>query len=176
MSDEGLKVGDRVQTDEVVDGKTVYYGGVITAIATEERERQRSRWESGYSHYGNNTVKETHVTGYHVKWDDGEEEDVSTYGVHVEDSEMERHFRDAVVPDATKRINEKLALAEKYLQEACDISEETGVPFSTGISFLSQSYVPGSFEEKFPEIDRDFMQEVCDVYNEYDGWEHSAVC
>jgi hypothetical protein len=67
-------------------------------------------------------------------------------------------------------------LASKYLQEAVDISEETGVPFDTNISFLSQSYRPGSTDERFPEVDYAFVKEVTECYNEYEGWEHSAVC
>jgi hypothetical protein len=109
-----------------------------------------------------------------VKWDDGSVETVSTDTLDPRDSELEREFR-STVAEATEKINAKLAKAKKYLSEAVALSEDYGVPFSASISFLSQSYTPGSVPE---ELDKEFVESVTGTYNEYgyEGWEHSAVC
>ena len=167
------KVGDRVQRSEWVDGKEVFHTGAIARVTTAQREKHN--W-GGY--YGRSTPKEmeTYVESIDVQWDDGKSDlNQKTWFVVPEDNEYEREFRLAMQP-ATARIEEKLALASKYLDEAVAISEETGVPFSTGISFLHQSYRPNSTGEKFPEVDNEFIREVSECYNEYEGWEHSAVC
>ncbi len=172
---EEWKVGDRVQKTEYKDGMETYHTGVISAVETATREKSRY---SSYGYYSRTAVPETktYVNKISVKWDDGKEEsDLSTWSVVPEDTEYERAFRKAV-PEAQRRIEEKLALATKYLREAVDISEETGIPFDTSISFLSQSYRPGSTGDKFPEVDSEFVKEVTECYNEYEGWEHSAVC
>lgn len=168
------KVGDRVQTEEVVDGKAVFYVGAITEVHSSEKETQR---------YDYNTRKYvpttyTSVDGYKVKWDDGEEEDVGPYDVHDEDSEVEREFR-LVNLEAQKKIEEKLAKAMEALNEAEEIAEEYGVPFDSSISPLSQSYFPTTTREKFPHVDDEFINNVSGAYHsEYggEGWQHSAVC
>jgi hypothetical protein len=162
------KAGDRVQTyDKNGDIKA----GAVDSVTTETRERQEY---GGWSRVPK-TVTETFVSQVNVKWDNGEEESLKPYQLRAEDNELERQFRLAV-PDAHKRIQEKLALAERYLAEAVEISEETGVAFSADISFLSQSYKPSSFGDKFPDVSEELMQEVTSSYNEYEGWQHSAVC
>lgn len=162
------KAGDRVQTyDKNGDIKV----GAVDSLVTETRERQEY---GGWSRVPK-TVTETFLSEVKVKWDNGEEESLKPYQLRPEDNELERQFRLAV-PDAHKRIQEKIALAEKYLAEAVDISEETGIAFSAGISFLSQSYKPASFSDKFPDVSEELMQEVTDSYCEYEGWQHSAVC
>lgn len=167
-------VGDRVQTDEVVDGKTVFHVGAVAEVNSTQVERQR------YDYYTrkNTPYMETVIENIKVKWDDGEEETLGQYDVYAEDSEMERNFR-AIATDAHRRIQEKLSLASKYLHEAVEISDETGVPFHTGISFLSQSYFPGNTQEKFEDLDSDFVNDITGAYHsEYgeEGWQHSAVC
>lgn len=167
-------VGDRVQTDETVDNKTVFHVGAVTEVNTHEEKRTRRDW------YSNKDVEYTEVVvdNIKVKWDDGEEESLDQYDVYAEDTEVERSFR-AVAADASRRIEEKLALASKYLDEAVEISNETGVPFHTGISFLSQSYFPGNTSEKFEDVDTDFINDITGAYHsEYgdEGWQHSAVC
>jgi hypothetical protein len=161
------KAGDRVQTyDKNGDVKA----GAVVSVVTETRERQEYGWSRVPK-----TVTETFVSGVNVKWDNGEEETLKPYQLRNEDNEMERQFRLAV-PEATKRINEKLALAEKYLDEAIAISEETGVAFSTSISYISQDYKPSSFGDRFPDVSEEMMQDVTETHNEYEGWQHSAVC
>lgn len=93
---------------------------------------------------------------------------------------MEAEF-EYLVEEANKRINEKLAIAAEALKEAVKISEETGIPFSSDISFLNNDYTPESFQKLHgdKEFDEDFVSEITGVYIEYEdqsGWQHSAVC
>ena len=74
-------------------------------------------------------------------------------------------------------ISEAAALVTK----AEVLSEQYGIPFRAKVSPLSQSYIPESLAEKFPELDSDKLWELgCDVTvnHEYHdtGWAHSAVC
>ncbi len=170
---EDWKVDERVQWSDWVEKEEVIYTGTITALVTATREKRSYGY--GYSSYNRKSETEEFVEKVVVKWDDGEEETLEAYQVDPEDNEMERLFRNSIKVTTT-RIDEKLALASKYLREAVEISEETGIPFSTGISFLSQAYVPRSFEGKFPDVNRELMSSLCEVHNDYDGWQHSAVC
>lgn len=164
------KVGDRVQTDK----KDEIRVGVITTVETAQEERTRHDY-----YYDNRPAEkymETVIKSINVKWDDGEEQQgLEQYDVYAEDSQMERAFR-LSVDDAQKRIREKTQEAHKALQEAVEISEETGIPFSAGISPLGQSYIPNSLSEKFPGVDREFYGDVAGASGEYEGWQHSAVC
>jgi len=93
-------------------------------------------------------------------------------------SELEKEFL-AAKEQAEKEINEKLEVASKALTEAEQISEKYGVPFYSNVSFLSQTYTPNSFSEKFGELDKDWLWEIADSYypdDDYPGWQHSAVC
>jgi hypothetical protein len=166
------KIGDRVQIEDKDDTIRV---GVLTAVKTEQVER--TRYNHSYSVMSTKAEKysELQIVQMTVKWDDGVEEIVKQYGVHHEDSEMERSFRLACL-EAQERIEEKLRAAMAALREAEKIADEAGIPFSAGISPLSQSYIPSSLEEKFPNVDRDFINDITGSYGEYDGWQHSAVC
>lgn len=167
MSD--WKVGDRVQQEK--DGQ--FRVGTISHVETHEVERTKYDW---YGSRKETKYMETELKSIDVKWDDGEEQkEVSRYDVVAEDSEIERAFRLAV-GEAQDRIYAKLAAAEKLIDEAVAISEETGIPFSAGVSPLGQSYLPNSLHEKFPDIDRSFANEIAEAYGEYEGWQHSQVC
>lgn len=82
------------------------------------------------------------------------------------------------------QIDAKLDEATTALNEAIALSEKSGVPFSTHISFLGNSFVPESFNKsKFAKIDYSELSEVTGIYSEYGnelfsygGWEHSQVC
>jgi hypothetical protein len=166
MSD--WKVGDRVQLEK----GGMIRAGYIAAVATEQVERTKrdlySRKES--------KVMETVIKSIDVQWDDGElQQGMSEYSVNKEDSEIERTFRLAV-NDAQARIGAKLIEASKLIDEACAISEETGIPFRAGVSPLGQSYIPSSLSEKFPDLDREFATDIADAHGEYEGWQYSAVC
>lgn len=84
-----------------------------------------------------------------------------------------------------EQIEAKLDEAHKALREAEEIAEKHGVPFSSGISPLSNSYVPGGFSKtKFSKLDTEVVCEIAGVWGEYisdmfgygGGWLHSAVC
>ena len=166
MSD--WKVGDRVQLEK--DGQIKV--GSITMVDSQTVTRTKHDWytrkEVSYT--------ETEIKSMNVKWDDGTEETgLSRWSVNHEDSDIERAFRLAMY-EAQERIDAKMSEARKALDEAVKISEETGIPFSAGISPLSQSYIPNSLSDKFPELDKSFAYEVAEAYGEYEGWQHSAVC
>jgi hypothetical protein len=166
MSD--WKIGDRVQR---IKEKQIDVGAV-TAVDSQTVERTK------YDYYTRKEVPytEVEIKSIDVKWDDGtEEKGLNRWAVIPEDSKIERAFRLAV-HDALERIDAKLSIASKAIQEAVKISEETGVPFSAGVSPLGQSYIPASLGEKFPELDKSTAQEIADAYGEYDGWQHSDVC
>lgn len=167
-------VGSRVQDDELVDGKAVIYVGTVTEINTVEKEQEKY----DYASRTYVKVKVTVIDNMTVKWDDGEVESVGQYDVYEEDSEHEREFR-LVALEAQAKIEAKLKLASKALDEAEELAEKYGVPFHSGISPLSQSYFPTTTSEKFPEVSEDFVQEISGAYHsDYggEGWQHSSVC
>lgn len=93
---------------------------------------------------------------------------------------LEAEF-EKLVEETHEKINDKLDIAAKALREAVKISEETGIPFSSHISFLGNDYTPTSFQKLHgdKEFEEDFVSEITGVYNEYEdqsGWQHSAVC
>lgn len=99
----------------------------------------------------------------------------SEYG---NDPELEAEFKKAV-NDASVKINEKLNAAYKLVNEAVDISEEYGIPFSSYVSLLSNNYTPQSFEKQFGELNFDWVQEETGCWTDDPGdygWQHSAIC
>lgn len=171
MSD--WKVGDRVQTDK----DNVIRVGAVTVVDSHEVERTRYDYSYGYGS-SRKEVKymETEIKSIDVQWDDGElQTGLGKYDVYPEDSEVEREFRLAV-GDAQARIDAEMDKAWAAIQAAVKISEETGIPFSAGVSPLSQSYIPDSLQSKFPDLNREFYSEMTGAYGEYEGWQHSAVC
>lgn len=171
MSD--WKVGDRVQTDKDDQIRV----GAITAVETEQVERTRRDYSYGYgARSREEKYMETVIKSISVKWDDGEEQTgLGEYDVYPEDSEVEREFRLAL-NGAQARIDAEMEKAWAAIQAAVKISEETGIPFSAGVSPLSQSYIPNSLQEKFPGVSSEFYSELAGAYGEYEGWQHSAVC
>lgn len=114
-----------------------------------------------------------------VRWESGIEETVNASILSIRDNYMEREFRLACYgrEAVLKQIEEKVNAASAALAEAETLSERYGIPFDSSVSPLSQTYIPGTFGEKFPELDRDFVGDVTGSYlHEYEGWEHSAVC
>lgn len=112
-----------------------------------------------------------------IKWDDGTESVEDITDIFLRDSVYEREFR-KISDIISDKIYEKVKAAQKLLDEAVEISEKSGVPFNSGISFIGQSYIPKSLSVKFPDIDKEFINEVTETWGdfEYGGWEHSAVC
>ena len=78
---------------------------------------------------------------------------------------LETEFEELV--KATQiRIDEKLDIAIKAIQEAVEISEETGVPFRSYVCLLGNSYTPDSFEKLHgdKDFDSDFVYCITEVY------------
>lgn len=172
MSKREWKVGSRVQCIEWKNGESTIHTGTATNLVMESRPKHS---------YGYRATQELEyfVSQITVKWDDGEEETLKEYEVTPEDTELERQFRTQAAL-ITKQINEKLSLASKYLDEAEAIAEEHGIPFTSGVSPLGQSYLTKSFPEKWAGVSQEVMREVTEAYSEYIdsyyGWVHSAIC
>lgn len=73
--------------------------------------------------------------------------------------------------------------AEEALSRAVQLSNENGIPFSSGISFIWQTYIPNSYYDKFLQIDPEYVETLTGVWvnsepDDYKkiGWEHSAIC
>lgn len=169
-------VGDRVQKSEWVDRKEVLHTGAVSSVETETREKHRYDPYGGYGRGSQRTETETVIKTISVKWDDGKEETgLSPWHVYPEDTEFEREFR-LKAPGILDLIQEKIAIADKAIDEAVALAEEHGVSFSASVSPLSQSYIAGSASDKWPEVSSEFMKEITEAYGEYDGWQHSQVC
>lgn len=99
-------------------------------------------------------------------------------GDEKEYSELEKQFIEAQ-KEAVEKINEQLNVASRALAKAEKISEKYGIPFSSGVSPVGNTYTPEAFEKKFGDLDRDFIGEITDWSScpgEYSGWEYSAAC
>jgi len=94
-------------------------------------------------------------------------------------ADLEKEFEEAVKA-ADKEMAQYLKEASEALQKAKAVSEKYGVPFTSSISPLRNGFIPKSFQDKFGELDHDFVSDVSGVYDEYGdfypGWIHSAVC
>lgn len=97
----------------------------------------------------------------------------------TENDSIEKEFEDLVNAHKAE-IQAKVTEASKVLDEAVALSEKYGIPFYAQVSFLSQSYTPDSYYEKFGDLDKDTVNDLTDCYpgGEWggSGWEHSAVC
>lgn len=96
----------------------------------------------------------------------------------LEDDTLDAEF--IKIADATnKEIEAKMEEACKALNEAVKLSEKNGIPFRANISFLGQSYIPKSFENKFPDVDLDQALEYMGAWRtdfQETGWAHSSIC
>lgn len=167
----GFKVGDLVQA-YVQNKKSNPRDGEILELHPNEQELPRNYWQVLPQTEWDNPVYFSHAL---VKFEDGEISKVRVSYLDTRDSDLEREFR-LNAPKILKKIDQKISLASKYLAEAEEIAEENGIPFYSNISFLSQGFRPNSFEEKYGEVSSDIVSEITDCHNEYEGWEHSAVC
>jgi hypothetical protein len=92
------------------------------------------------------------------------------------DPELIKEFKKAC-EKALPKIEAQIAIARKAIAKAEKISEKYGVPFSSDITPLSMSYTPASLDEEIRNLDSDVLYDLIgDYINEYEGWEHSAVC
>lgn len=92
-------------------------------------------------------------------------------------NELEEEFKKEYEAVAGK-MKDLLDKADKLIEEAVKLSNETGVPlrFRPWSDFNSRRYVPEKFWEKFKELDDEFVDDVCNVYPQrnygpIDGWE-----
>ncbi len=98
-------------------------------------------------------------------------------------SDLETKFKEAH-EKASAEINEHLEKASVELLAAIKVSEKYGIPFSTNVSFLPNTYTPESFSKMWKKLDKDSLNnlfEEIDLYVDaycldYGGWEHSDVC
>lgn len=78
------------------------------------------------------------------------------------------------------QIQGKIAAAAKLLDEATDLAEEHGIPFRPKVGMpFRMSYIPDSFEEKFPEVKNgDDWYDLTNAHGGYDytGWQASQTC
>lgn len=78
------------------------------------------------------------------------------------------------------QIQEKMAAAAKLVREATSLSEQHGIPFRPKVGTpFKMSYIPDSFEKKFPEVSGDYAwNDLTDAYGggDYTGWQQSQVC
>lgn len=75
-------------------------------------------------------------------------------------------------------IQANLAEAARLINEAVSLSEKSGVPFcpKEKLTWIKPSYIPKSFREKFPNVEKDFVEQVTDSYGWHDGWQYSQTC
>lgn len=109
---------------------------------------------------------------------------------------IEEKFREAATA-AHVEIDKHLKIANKALAAAEKISGETGIPFHSQITPISQSYFPPSFRTKWEEaLEKEFEakvpkskwgpeEEIGGLLDDFgvwkgeyqeEGWAHSAVC
>jgi hypothetical protein len=97
------------------------------------------------------------------------------------ETELEKEFS-KVAGETLDKISEFLDTARKALNAACKLSEENGIPFTSGISHISQSYIPSSLFNKWEDVDHSIVERETSVeayeIEEYggNGWVHSDVC
>jgi hypothetical protein len=117
-----------------------------------------------------------------VEWQDGDCSPINPVDLEEvlpSDGKLEKQFED-IATSIGLEIQDKVAQAEKLLNEACSLSDEHGIPFFTNVSLLGQPYVPEKFESKWIDLDRDFVSNITEVMAEdleraY-GWQHSQAC
>lgn len=160
------KVGDRVQK---IDGDNSISEGTILQLFFVSMKVG--------SYFNKNTpTYEDVLDKVEVIWDDGSKEVLSPYKISFLDSELEREFRNST-SEVLSLIKEKVLEAETALNKAVAISEKYGIPFSSSVSFLGQSYTPETMSSLHPDIDQDLIDSITSTYDHCEsGWQHSAVC
>jgi hypothetical protein len=97
----------------------------------------------------------------------------------IPETEIEQEFQ-KVFDAHHEEIQSKLREASRLIDEASALSEKYGIPFcpDDDIMWCRPSFVPDSFKAKFPDIDDEFVYELCEAYPgvEYTGWQVSQTC
>lgn len=78
------------------------------------------------------------------------------------DSALETKFK-----ETHKEIEALLKQAEDALDKAKELSDNTGVPFTSNVienydSYVPASYVPASFEKLKKKLSKEFIEDFCD--------------
>ena len=85
-----------------------------------------------------------------------------------------------VCDEHMKEIQDKLSAAAILIDEAEALSEKYGLPFrpKTSIMWCRPSYLPKTFEEKFPDLDCDAVDAITNASGDYNypGWQVSQTC
>lgn len=90
---------------------------------------------------------------------------------------LETEFR-RVFLEFGPRIQEQVTIAEEALQKAYELSEESGIPFTTNVIEGKDVHKPGAYSQKFAQLDRPFFEELTGIYDldeQSDGW-YSSSC
>ena len=80
-----------------------------------------------------------------------------------------------------KEIEAKVKQAEKLMNEAIEIADRYGIPFSADI-FASMRgwYVPETYGDRFGQLDKDLVMDLTDVSSyrlgRAIGWQYSNIC
>jgi hypothetical protein len=165
---DNVKVGDRVQVCEAIKPKD----GEVIKIIPSKNSKPSDYWNE--SKYSKQEIEDWSSYA-EIKWDDNTVSTLNTDDLDPQDTAMEREFRNAVIAH-DEQIQNKLDEACRALNEAVELSDKFGVPFHSQISFLSQGYKPESINQIFGDLDTDLIVSITQVYNEYEGWQHSQMC
>lgn len=90
-------------------------------------------------------------------------------------SEVELEFK-ALCDEALPKIEAQLTIAREAIKQAEKISEQYGVPFSSDITPIGMAYTPASMDDRFRDLEDVIYDFTGSYLNDYEGWEHSAVC
>lgn len=160
MSEYTFAVGDRVQ---YLDEDDDLFVGEVKSLFSREEDGETVAFAS-------------------VLWDDSEDAEdweLELLEPEGEEDELEAEFQ-KLCDEHMEEIDAQLQIASDAIAKAEELSEKYGLPFSAGVSPLSQSYTPTSYYEKYRNLSTGFVSDLTGAYpgGEYDneGWEHSAVC
>jgi hypothetical protein len=167
MSEYTFAVGDRVQyTDEDDD----VFVGEIKSLFSREEDGETVQFAKVLWDEGEDTEPES---------DETEDWELELLVPEGEEDELESEFQ-KLCDEHMEEIDAQLQIASDAIAKAEELSEKYGLPFSSSVTPLSQSYTPTSYYEKFRGLSTGFVSDLTGAYpgGEYDneGWEHSAVC
>lgn len=72
--------------------------------------------------------------------------------------ELEARFK-AAFEEASAEIKKHLTDAREALSNAIKVSKETGIPFSSGVVFNRDTYVPNTMKDKWKDLSNEFISE-----------------
>jgi len=117
-----------------------------------------------------------------VEWEDGTVDPINPSRLEelpVSDGKLEKEF-ESLADTVGVEIQSKIDEAERLIAEACALADESGLPFFTNVSVVGQPYVPETFQNKWRDLDRDFVANLTEVatsdLSSAYGWQHSQVC